>query len=279
MNFPPAVYIIGAQKAGTTTLAYLLDQHPAIVLSNPKEPHFFSSQWERGWVWYRSCFAKEPGILIDASTSYTMAPLDEKTGLADDTIPRRVYGHAPHAKFIYIMRDPVDRLFSAYWHTVRAGEESRELREAVRLNPGYAAPSCYVAQIQAYLNYFDITSFLFIDFRVLVRWPDEIVTACLDFIGVDPAPGEISHEQPKNQSFQYRGLGLAFRQLVGGEKGMKVLSRCVKGVTPEFMHARLKKIIQKDIPDLTPEDRIWIARHLGEANKDLKELTGVDFTV
>jgi hypothetical protein len=42
MAFPPEAFIIGAQKAGTTSLADLLDQHPGIVVSNPKEPDFFN---------------------------------------------------------------------------------------------------------------------------------------------------------------------------------------------------------------------------------------------
>ena len=41
MSFPPEVYLIGAQKAGTTTLAYLLSQHPNICVAKTKEPHFF----------------------------------------------------------------------------------------------------------------------------------------------------------------------------------------------------------------------------------------------
>lgn len=41
MPFPPEVFLIGAQKAGTTTLAYLLSQHPNICVAKNKEPHFF----------------------------------------------------------------------------------------------------------------------------------------------------------------------------------------------------------------------------------------------
>ncbi len=278
MRFPPTVYIIGAQKAGTTSLAYLLDQHPSIVLSNPKEPHFYSSQWDRGAEWYRSCFTPDSGVLIDASTSYTMAPLDPDSGLADKTVPQRIHQLSPDSKFIYILRDPVDRIFSAYWHTVRAGDESRNLRDAVSHNPGYIAPSCYVAQLQAFLAYFDRSSFHFIDFRSLVRDPVEAVRECCAFIGVEPMLLELQADSPKNQSFQYSGAGLVLRRLMGGEKGMKVLSRSVKGLMPGFSHRVLKKMVSKNIPELTLDDRDWISLRLRGVNNDLKSLTDIDFT-
>ncbi len=277
MSFPPAVCIIGAQKAGTTTLAYLLDQHPSIVLSNPKEPHFYSSQWDRGVEWYRSCFATDSGVLIDASTSYTMARLSEKSGLADETVPQRIHKLSPESKFIYIMRDPVDRMFSAYWHTVRAGDEKRDLRDAVNHNSGYLSPSCYVAQIHAFLAYFDLSAFHFIDFRSLIHDPVEVASACLNFIGVEPIPIELQAERPKNQSFQYRGAGRALRTLMGGEKGMKTLSQAVKRLTPVFSHRLLEQMISKNIPKLTPDDREWLSQHLYGVNKDLKSLTGIEF--
>ena len=74
MAFPPKAFIIGAQKAGTTFLSYLLDQHPHITLAESKEPDFFTRHWEKGLEWYRKRFSgPEENILIDASTSYTAA--------------------------------------------------------------------------------------------------------------------------------------------------------------------------------------------------------------
>ena len=55
-NFPPQAYLIGAEKAGTTTLAFLLNQHADIQLAESKEPNYFTYEWDRGIDWYRSCF-------------------------------------------------------------------------------------------------------------------------------------------------------------------------------------------------------------------------------
>ncbi len=63
--FPPAAYLIGAPKCGTTALGHYLSEHPGVSFSNPKEPHFFSHDL-RGLCrcadlyGYRACFT--PGL-------------------------------------------------------------------------------------------------------------------------------------------------------------------------------------------------------------------------
>src|SRR5579875_1836664 len=144
MPFPPRHFIIGAQKAGTTTLAYLLAQHPDVVLAAPKkEPDFFHTYWNNGLDWYRSRFQREDGVLIDASVSYTMIPFDPATGEVPDDIPGRIHQVSPDAKFIYITRDPAERCYSAYWHEVRLGTEKRPLRQAVQQHAYYTMASYY----------------------------------------------------------------------------------------------------------------------------------------
>ena len=57
MAFPPEALIIGAMKAGTTSLASWLDHHPKVTLSRPKEAAYFTRDWERGLRWYEDKFA------------------------------------------------------------------------------------------------------------------------------------------------------------------------------------------------------------------------------
>src|SRR3569833_1019554 len=95
--FPPQAFIIGAQKSGTTSLAYLLDQHPMIGLATPKEPDFLTVNWDRGLDWYRACFREPKEILIDASVSYTMAEVNPDA-LPDAAVaPRRAFEMSPGA--------------------------------------------------------------------------------------------------------------------------------------------------------------------------------------
>ena len=96
MSFPPEVYLIGAQKAGTTTLAYLLSLHPDICVARTKEPHFFTTYLYKGLDWYKSNFANyENSVCLDASTTYSMAPLSEnnsrnRTSNLKD-VPQKIY--------------------------------------------------------------------------------------------------------------------------------------------------------------------------------------------
>src|ERR1700759_5183389 len=164
MPFPPKAFIIGAQRSGTTSLSSLLDQHPGIVLSVPKEPDFFSVNWDRGLDWYRARFRRHDAILIDASVNYTMVPRHDGSDQLPDTVPRRIHELSPQAKFVYLVRDPGERCHSAYWHEVRAGRESRPLREVVERSAYYVMASYYHRQITTFLRYFSLDRFHIVRF-------------------------------------------------------------------------------------------------------------------
>lgn len=167
-GFPPAAFLIGAQKAGTTTLAAMLDQHPQIGVARPKEPDFFHVNWDRGIEWYRSCFREPRDILVDASPSYTMSPPDE------ETVPARIFALQPLARFIYLVRDPAERCHSAYWHEVRSGRERRSLRDAVAQQAYYVHASYYYRQLTGFLRYFPLERFLFVPFDDLTAEPSAV---------------------------------------------------------------------------------------------------------
>ena len=87
MSFPPEVYLIGAQKAGTTTLAYLLAQHPDICIAKNKEPHYFTGNSAKSLTWYEKQFPNHENTLcIDASTSYSFAPLSSDNSYIDKNL-------------------------------------------------------------------------------------------------------------------------------------------------------------------------------------------------
>ncbi len=207
-GFAPRLFLIGAQKAGKTSLAYLLDQHPDIAVSNPKEPGFFAAHFGRGWDWYRSCYPERlPRVLLDASTDYTMAPVQ---GGADDTVPRRIKEHAPEARFIYVLRDPVERTISAYRHDRRAGRLTGTLQDAVTAEPFYADVSRYRHQVELYRAHFPRDCFLFIDFAELTADPAGVARRCIAFAGLNPDAAAFDLGQPKNAAFQFNGLGRIF---------------------------------------------------------------------
>ena len=111
----PNLFIIGAMKSGTTTLHEYLDSHPQIAMSRIKEPGFFVEELtlRQGEDWYLSLFEQDDRFRYrgESSTHYTKLPVFR--GVAE-----RLSRFNPEARLIYIMRNPIERLVSHYWHNI-----------------------------------------------------------------------------------------------------------------------------------------------------------------
>jgi hypothetical protein len=130
----PDFLIVGAQKAGTTWLWDMLDNHPGTDLPKRKEPHFFASSenFSKGLESYWPLFnERAPDRLTgEASTSYLSDRVaffynDENRLEYDNSlplVPELVAKHVPDAKLIVSLRDPVARAISAYFHYMREGK-------------------------------------------------------------------------------------------------------------------------------------------------------------
>jgi hypothetical protein len=103
--------IIGAAKAGTTSLYKKLSMHPDIFMSTPKEPEFFAREeiYARGGECYMTLFssANAGQICGEASTLYSLIQCFPESA-------KRMYNHAPEAKIIFVLRNPVERAYSYY---------------------------------------------------------------------------------------------------------------------------------------------------------------------
>ena len=148
----PDFLIIGAMKAGTTSLFTWLGGHPDVFVPQVKEPNFFSDEhnWARGWSWYGDIFAAAaPAKLVgEASVAYT----------APDVAPvaaHRIAAGLTKVKLVFIARDPADRLRSHYRHEVLRGREHRPFGTAVRdLASVYVRRSMYSMCMAPYLQVF-----------------------------------------------------------------------------------------------------------------------------
>lgn len=253
------VFLIGAQKAGTTTLAELLAQHDEICLSHPKEPHFFSFGMNKGIDWYKSLFSDMGATLcLDASTSYTMMPLFDQEGEeATNKVPQRIREFSQNPRFIYVVRNHADRVHSAYWHNVRAGEEPLNFREALRQKNEYFAPTEYCRQLDLYFDQFPRDRFLILSFDDLISNPVATATKCLEFLGTR-TDDAVTFTSPKNQSFQYTAIGSVVRRLVGSRQRMKMITRLLKKFLPERAWQYVKRLASRPIPELSAQDRQWL---------------------
>jgi hypothetical protein len=117
----PTFLIVGAQKSGTSTLYANLAAHPSVAPGVRKEVHYFDYP-PRGERWYRSQFPLESrGVTGEASPYYLFHP----------GVPQRVREMLPDVRLIAVLRDPVERAVSGYYHAVRAGREHRPIDVAL----------------------------------------------------------------------------------------------------------------------------------------------------
>lgn len=283
MPFPPEAYIIGAQKAGTTSLAAVLDAQPGILLSNPKEPEFFTRQFGRGLDWYRSCFHGDAEqVLVDADTGYSAAPTELfPLSAREPSDPlhgaaKRIADLSPHARFIYMVRDPVARTYSAYWHNVRAGWESRPFRRAIAEDPVYHRISDYAGQIRNYLLYFPPERFLVVSFESFIEDPVNVAGACCRHLGTQftgvPADDNGGH---RNKSFQFRGAGRILQSVAGTNRNLEWLVKVGREIIPRPLQAAVQRWLIRDIPRISDADRSELSTLYAGWNEALASIDGL----
>ncbi|WP_164103336.1 sulfotransferase [Candidatus Laterigemmans baculatus] len=179
----PNFLVIGAMKSGTTSLWKYLAAHPSVFMTDFKEPGFFAKEhtWERGWGWYQGLFAGAGGAVAigEASTHYTKTPLHE--GVA-----ARIAEHLPNVRFIYVMREPLSRAVSHYWHSVHYNDETRSMARALRRHSHYVDVSCYAMQLEPYFQHFPREQFFLTTFEKLKSDPQTVMRACYRFLRIDP---------------------------------------------------------------------------------------------
>ena len=126
----PEFMLVGGMKCGSTSFARYLSAQPQVKRRGPKEPHYWS--WHRYPAKYQNFFVNEspllnpaPGTCIsgDFSTSSLIHPL----------VPRRVRANLPGLKIFVLLRNPVDRAYSHFIMSKRAGLEKQcSFEEIVR---------------------------------------------------------------------------------------------------------------------------------------------------
>lgn len=186
----PDFLIIGAMKAGTTTLYEYLSRHPAVGMSREKETDYFVAGrgWDRGLPWYQAQFSPGKQVYGEASPNYTKCQ-------AFAGVPDRVAGLIPRVKLIFIARDPVARAESQYRHAVLSGEALPDQLIGTHHLQHLIDVSSYAAQIDPWLARFPRENFLFLQFEDLIRDPAPVLTQLAGFLGIAdawPAPGTIA---------------------------------------------------------------------------------------
>lgn len=295
----PNLFIVGAPKAGTTTLYSALAEHPDVYVSPRKEPHFLAIEDENfvsheGHSNHMKTIRTHPlpvhseasyKALFEGGDGFTVAAEASTLYLYSKYAPRRIAQCYPAAKVVAILRHPVDRAYSQFLHHVRDTHETTTdfenafLREDERLSRGpfwhYERVGKYARQVERYRKYLSedrIRIFLFED---LVSDPRHVVRKVFNFINVDASVGISLGEKknatglPQNRFIHYL-LSMPWRYPFLREIVQRT-PKSIRRVMSDLRRSNLSK------PALEDEVRVRLTKRYDDIDR-LQELIGRDLS-
>lgn len=291
----PDFLVIGAMKAGSTTLWRLLAGHPAIFMCEPKEPQFFSrdERYAQGIASYARSFAaaRRDQLAGEASTCYSRWP-------HHGDVPARIAGHLPRAKLVYLLRHPVERAYSHYGHlmeerVVKGTGPVLPFARALDEIPEITDASNYWLQIERFLAHFERSAIHVLTLDDLRSRPEVTWRALQDFLGV-PA---IALPEPEVDADNVSGTRLArgtMRRMLQRVRARSGVARLIDMVPRDvrrrgrawlesprvarvFMRSEIHAHRQRISP-MTPKDRERLLAALDAPTRALARFLGRDLT-
>lgn len=207
----PNFLIIGAMKAGTTSLHHSLNYHPDIYMSSIKEPDFFLDhplylkrfpyiQNKESLLFLMLKRFQGESYFGESSTAYTNGP---EIGLE---APKNIRNLNPQMKIIYILRNPFARIHSHYFHCLQRQIYSENLNSILERDPTFLNRSLYFYQISRYLPFFDKKQIHILLFEEWIKTPTTLLQNIFRFLEVDPFK-EIKIKFPhENKGFHFKSF-------------------------------------------------------------------------
>lgn len=267
----PNLIVIGAMKAGTTSLHFYLNQHPKISMSKEKELNFFSRNWAMGIDWYTSQFGGEADIYGESSPSYTDYPYFSG-------VPGRMHQVLPDAKLIYVVRDPIERIISQYIHWSQT-DNPPSLSEALAdfEKSRYVQRSKYYMQLEQYLQFYPTSRILLITQEELLNCRQETLKKVFRFLDVDA-----SFYSPKYLQIRHKSRDKRQKGKIGESLSQIFEATRLKQVSPNLAW-HLERLVclpfSRPItrPSLSPRLEQELIAYLKEDTEQLEKFVGKRF--
>lgn len=289
----PNTFVVGAAKAGTTSMHRYLGRHPDVHMSPVKEPHFFTRTWEleaedldEATEEYLELFedgADRP-IRGEASPSY----------LAHPPVAERIRGKVPDANIIVMLRDPVERAYSHFLFQERKNARFSDFLDSVLRDIGryevtppeerldayfngklmlFGEMGCYADQVQRYIETFGRENVHVILLEHLKE--DEIgeLERLAEFLGVDPAPLTQIDAESHNA---YRGPPNRFAKFLQTDPRVKAAARVLMPLKLRSWIGNNILIRPGDKPEMDPEARATLQQYYEPEIQRLEEILDRD---
>jgi hypothetical protein len=274
------LFIPGFGKSGTSSLHVYLNQHPDISMSVIKEPHFFSRRqsFVRGFEHYNTLFESSSNkkYFGESSTTYIGSKI------AID----RIKEYVKNPKFIVLVRNPIDRIYSHYTWLYSLGLETLPLREAVLKDmdtvfdadvdiegnfKNYLFFSKYGTLLSSYISNFGAENIKIITTESLNKDVIGTLNECFEFLKLEKLTSIKEERQnitsldkiDKTPMFVRKGLSYINDNVGARNKFDKVVHKLF--------------IVKKKQKPLSEDDRVWLKGILNEEIKELKQITKMKF--
>jgi hypothetical protein len=205
----PNFIIIGAQKCGTSSLYQYLIQHPYILSARKKEIHYFDDvAYQLGINWYRAHFRLPTAKYLTESHDRSAVITGEASPyyLAYPLAPERIARILPTVKLIVMLRNPIDRAFSHYYHQVRKGRETLSFENAIEAEEerlqgeiekilrdenyysynfwaySYLTRGLYIEQLEMWMKYFSRDQLFILNSEEFFSNPETELNRTLEFL-------------------------------------------------------------------------------------------------
>ncbi len=283
----PDIYIIGAQKSGTTTLYDWLAQHPEIF-AHPlaKDFPYFSNDitFSEGENHFFSFTRDAP--------EYQLVLGGEANAMYALTGPARMYELMPSSRLLVILRNPVDRAFSAYCYAVERLMENRTFEHAIRveiegmkyppedaLQRDYLAHGHYAQQLKNLYHFFSPAQVKVTIFEDLIQEPQKYLSEIFQFINVSEYV--IPCVRTKNQTKGgYRSRLLA--KLIHERPSSKVIRSIGRVIIPYSLRTGIRRKlvdinrVSKPKPEFHDHVLRLLENYYKEEVAELQSLLGKD---
>jgi hypothetical protein len=260
----PTFFIIGAAKAGTTSLHAYLSGHPEIAMTTVKEPGIFEpDRWRERLPQYAALFPRAAAVRGESSTAYSGYPYAP-------WVPEAVRSVVPDARIIYLVRDPIERSIAHYVQHRYAGQRLPPFGELIADvdNPLNSVLWCsrYATQLARWSDWFAADRIRVLDQRMLLSDRSAVVTEVLQFLGVSSDVSQLDLATEHNPTAAHREL----RPRVRDRRGSGRLASWP--VTRQLVTRPVPR------PVVTTADRAHLADLFGPEAAEFRKLTGLAFS-